>query len=200
MSDYENYLKQQQAERGRVYNDMTLDERLAEFIEYCQQKTERYLVIDAHMEIFNLRDENTRLDDALAATAAELTDATAQVLRLNEENRLLLEQLQESIHRAQEAEYNLHLMSKQADTFHAENGRLRQQQERTTTIARPYSGGLDCEGDGSGPGWCNHDAVWEIQRMQDDGSHYSYVCDGHLSDYQKWADGKGYAPLVFETE
>ena len=94
MSDYENYLKQQQAERGRVYNDMTLDERLAEFIEYCQQKTERYLVIDAHMEIFNLRDENTRLDDALAATAAELADATAQIQRLNEENRRLLAELE----------------------------------------------------------------------------------------------------------
>ena len=94
MSDYEDYLKQQQAERGRVYNDMTLDERLAEFIEYCQQKTERYLVIDAHMEIFNLRDENTRLDDALAATAAELADATAQIQRLNEENRRLLAELE----------------------------------------------------------------------------------------------------------
>ena len=89
MSDYEDYLKQQQAERGRVYNDMTLDERLAEFIEYCQQKTERYLVIDAHMEIFNLRDENTRLDSALLATSNELTDATNQINELNEENNLL---------------------------------------------------------------------------------------------------------------
>ena len=199
MSDYENYLKQQQAERGRVYNDMTLDERLAEFIEYCQQKTERYLVIDAHMEIFNLRDENTRLDDALAATAAELTDATAQVLRLNEENKRLLAELEAAVHRAQEAEYAYKLLAKQAGAFHAENGRLRQQQERTTTIARPYSGGLDCEGDGSGPG-CENRAVWEIQDMQDDGSNYVYVCDRHLSDYQRWANSDGRSPLVFETD
>ena len=94
MSDYEDYLKQQQAERGRIYNDMTLDERLTEFIEYCQQKTERYLVIDAHMEIFNLRDENTRLDSALLATSNELTDATAQINELNEENRRLLAELE----------------------------------------------------------------------------------------------------------
>ena len=146
-----------------------------------------------------LRTENTRIDNALLAASNELTDATAQIQQLNEENRLLLEQLQESIHRAQEAEYNLRLMSKQADTFHAENGRLRQQQERTTTIARPYSGGLDCEGDGSGPG-CENRAVWEIQDMQDDGSNYVYVCDRHLSDYQRWANSDGRSPLVFETD
>ena len=125
MSDYENYLKQQQAERGRVYNDMTLDERLAEFIEYCQQKTERYLVIDAHMEIFNLRDENTRLDDALAATAAELTDATAQINELNAENNLLHDALTKLQARYDETEASLfqHLREKESTLAELEAAR-----------------------------------------------------------------------------
>jgi len=40
--------------------------------------------------------ENTRLDDALLATSNELTDATAQINELNEENRRLLAELEGS--------------------------------------------------------------------------------------------------------
>ena len=38
--------------------------------------------------------ENTRLDNALLATSNELTDATAQINELNEENRRLLAELE----------------------------------------------------------------------------------------------------------
>jgi len=146
--------------------------------------------------------ENTRLDDALLATSNELTDATAQINELNEENRRLLAELEAAVHRAQEAEYAYTLLTKQADVNYkrAQAAEANLSRYQTVTVARRCKNEMACDGDGSGPGWCDHDAVWEIQRMGDDGSHYSYVCDGHLSDYQKWADGEGYAPLVFEND
>ena len=103
------------------------------------------------------------------------------VTDLLHENRRLLAELEATVHRAQMAEANL-------------------AKYQTVTVARHCKNEMACEGDGSGPGWCDHDAAWEIQRMEDDGSHYSYVCNDHLDDYQKWADGEGYAPLVFETD
>ena len=57
---------------------MTLDERLTEFIEYCTNDADHDLAVDAHLEIFRLRAENTRLDAALAENAklkAELAAA-----------------------------------------------------------------------------------------------------------------------------
>ena len=142
-----------------------------------------------------LRTENTRIDNALLAASNELTDATAQIQQLNEENRLLLEQLQE-------AEYAYTLLTKQADENYkrAQTAEANLSRYQTVTVARRCKNEMACDGDGNGPGWCDHDAKWEIQRMEDDGSHYSYVCNDHLDHYQKWADSEGYAPLVFETE
>lgn len=92
-------------------------------------------------------------------------------------------------------------LTKQADAFHSENARLREQlrKARITTVARICDEDIECEGDGSGPG-CENDAVWEIQAMDASGSHYSYVCSKHLDSYQKWADDDGRSPMVFELE
>ena len=142
------------------------------------------------------------LKDEMRALRTELADATAQIQRLNEENRRLLAELEAAVYRAQEAEYAYKLLAKQADENYkrAQVAEANLSRYQTVTVARHCKNATPCDGDGSGPGWCDHDAVWEIQRMEDDGSHYSYVCNDHLDDYQKWADGEGYAPLVFETD
>lgn len=132
-------------------------------------------------QIDQLRAENARLESALADTAAQLTDA---------------------VQRAQEAEYNLHLMTKQADAnYHrAREAEASLVKYQTVTVARRCKQEIICDGDGDGPNWCKKSAEWEVQRMREDGSDYSYVCTDHLSDYQKWADEAGYSPLVFEAQ
>ena len=157
------------------------------------------LVRGMYHELLKTQEENNLLHDALTKLQARYDETEASLFQHMREKEAALAELEAAVYRAQEAEYAYKLLAKQAGAFHAENGRLRQKQERTTTIARPYSGGLDCEGDGSGPG-CENRAVWEIQDMQDDGSNYVYVCDRHLSDYQRWANSDGRSPLVFETD
>lgn len=86
MSDYEKYLLQQQAERKPSFNDMTLDERMTEYIEWQNTDFDRDLMVDAHLEIINLRAENARLAAAHEAAADEL----ARVVRELREAAYLL--------------------------------------------------------------------------------------------------------------
>ena len=75
MSDYEKYLLQLQAEQSPRHNDMTLDERITEYIEWQNDGSYRDLMVDAHLEIIKLRAENARL-------AAELAAAQNRILQL----------------------------------------------------------------------------------------------------------------------
>lgn len=201
MSDYEKYLLQQQAERGRVYNDMTLDERLTEFIEYWHSSTERHLAIDAHLEIIKLRAENDRLKDEMERWKGG--NLYPQSYReAVEENARLLAANEQAADELAEALYNLRLMTKQADANHkrAKDAEEQLRKYQIVTVARRCTDSdRDCEGDGSGPS-CENAVVWEIQAMDDSGSHYAYVCADHLSDYQKWAHDDGRLPMVFELE
>ncbi len=54
-SDYEQYLLQQQSEQSPRHNDMTLDERMTEYIEWQNKDFDRDIVVDAHLEIIKLR-------------------------------------------------------------------------------------------------------------------------------------------------
>jgi DNA-binding transcriptional regulator YiaG len=54
-SDYEQYLLQQQSEQSPRHNDMTLDERMTEYIELQNTYFDRDIVVDAHLEIIKLR-------------------------------------------------------------------------------------------------------------------------------------------------
>lgn len=54
-SDYEQYLLQQQAEQSPRHNDMTLDERMTEYIEWQNTDFDRDIMVDAHLEIIKLR-------------------------------------------------------------------------------------------------------------------------------------------------
>jgi hypothetical protein len=68
MSDYENYLKQLQTELPlSPLNDMTLDERITEYIEWQNTEFDKRLMVDAHLEIISLRAENARLKQQLQA-------------------------------------------------------------------------------------------------------------------------------------
>lgn len=139
------------------------------------------LVRGMYHELLKTQEENNLLHDALTKLQARYDETEASLFQHMREKEAALAELEATVHRAQMAEANL-------------------AKYQTVTVARHCKNEMACEGDGSGPGWCDHDAAWEIQRMEDDGSHYSYVCDGHLSDYQKWAGSEGYAPLVFETD
>lgn len=72
MSDYEKHLLQQQAERKPSFNDMTLDERMTEYIEWQSTDFDRDLMVDAHLEIINLRRERDGLAAELAAAREAL--------------------------------------------------------------------------------------------------------------------------------
>lgn len=54
-SDYEQYLLQQQAEQSPRHNEMTLDERMTEYIEWQNTDFDRDIMVDAHLEIIKLR-------------------------------------------------------------------------------------------------------------------------------------------------
>jgi hypothetical protein len=164
-----------------------LEEQLADALEEARINTG--LAARQLVENSKLRAENARLKQQLQA------ESTAYYL-LRDERDSLADELAEAL-------YNLHLMTKQADAFYSENAQLREmvRKLRITTVARVYSGEpVDCEGDGSGPGCCEHAALWEVQTMDDSGSHHSYLCADHLSDYQKWAHGDGRLPMMFELD
>ncbi len=71
MSDYEKYLLQQQAEQSPRHNDMTIDERMTEYIEWQNTDFDRDLMVDAHLEIIKLRRERDGLTAELAAARGE---------------------------------------------------------------------------------------------------------------------------------
>lgn len=137
-------------------------------------------MVAALNEVVQLRAEVARLDQALADTAAQLVQA---------------------VERAQEAEYNLHLMTKQADANYkrAKDAEEQLRKYQVVTLARRCKSAEPCDGDGSGPG-CENPVDWEIEAMDGGESHYAYVCADHLGDYQKWAADDGRLPMVFELE
>jgi len=124
----------------------------------------------------------------------------ARVPELQAENARLLAANEQAADELAEALYNLRLMTTQADANYkrAKDAEEQLRKYQIVTVARRCSDSdRDCDGDGSGPG-CENAVVWEIQAMDDSGSHYAYVCAEHLSDYQKWAHDDGRLPMVFE--
>lgn len=122
------------------------------------------------------------------------------VIGLQAENARLLAANEQAADELAEALYNLRLMTTQADANYkrAKDAEEQLRKYQIVTVARRCSDSdRDCDGDGSGPG-CENAVVWEIQAMDDSGSHYAYVCAEHLSDYQKWAHDDGRLPMVFE--
>ena len=138
------------------------------------------LVRGMYHELLKTQEENNLLHDALTKLQARYDETEASLFQHMREKEAALAELEATVHRAQMAEANL-------------------AKYQTVTVARHCKNEMACEGDGSGPG-CENRAVWEIQDMQDDGSNYVYVCDRHLSDYQRWANSDGRSPLVFETD
>lgn len=146
--------------------------------------------------IDQLRTENARL-------AVENDDLMGKILNEIDENARLTAELAAARDELAETEYFMGQTVAQADAFHSENAKLREMVRKLniTTVARRYThGDMECDNDGSGPARCDNDVVWEIQAMDDSGSHYAYVCDAHLGDYQKWAHDDGRLPMVFELD
>lgn len=75
MSDYEQYLLQLQAERKPSINDMTLDERMTEYIEWQNSDFDRDIMVDAHLEIIRLRAALETAADELSKRTNELREA-----------------------------------------------------------------------------------------------------------------------------
>lgn len=139
--------------------------------------------------------------DFLAHLPGELAAMTKKVARLDQALADTAAQLVQAVERAQEAEYNLHLMTKQADANYkrAKGAEEQLRKYQIVTLARRCKSAEPCDGDGSGPG-CENPVDWEIEAMDGCESHYAYVCADHLSDYQKWAADDGRLPMVFELE
>lgn len=136
------------------------------------------------------------------STWAQKHDMQDCVEHLLSENARLAAAHEAAADELAEALYNLRLMTMQADANYkrAKDAEEQLRKYQIVTVARRCKSEMPCEGDDGAPGWCDNPAIWEIQAMHDDGSHYSYVCAEHLNDYQKWAHDDGRLPMVFELE